>query len=140
MLPYDDLMRLAHEHQDLAEAIEEVLKPIGPSIDRMQWKGPHRDRVRTEVGTMTQNAHKVAEALRNRAKLIASAAVLAPGSLLSAGLTPILADLGGALVGAVGQPGKENSADPLLQLRTLHQQLTPMGSKVAAFFAQHGIR
>ncbi|WP_182898759.1 hypothetical protein [Microbispora sp. H10830] len=31
----DDLIRLAHEHEDLAEAIDKVLQPVGALMDRM---------------------------------------------------------------------------------------------------------
>lgn len=130
---YDDLVRLAHEHQDLAEAIDELLKPVGDSIGRMSWKGPHHDRVRSELGTMTRNARLVAESLRGRAKLIRDAAFNTP----DIGRDALLA-LGGPLGRAmINQAPAE---DPIVLLRTLQRQLTPMGPAVSAVFAEHGVR
>ncbi|GIH72929.1 hypothetical protein Mth01_51820 [Sphaerimonospora thailandensis] len=129
----DDLLRLAHEHQDLAEAIEELLKPVNDSVGRMCWKGPHRDRVRTELGTMTRNARVVAESLRGRAKLIRDAAFNIPDN----GRDALL-----ALGGPVGRSmiNQAPAEDPLVLLRALQQQLTPMGPAVAEVFARHGVR
>ncbi|MFC0862779.1 hypothetical protein ACFHYQ_10780 [Sphaerimonospora cavernae] len=129
----DDLLRLAHEHQDLAEAIEELLKPVNDSVGRMRWKGPHQDRVRTELGTMTRNARVVAESLRGRAKLIRDAAINIP----DIGRDALL-----ALGGPVGRSmiNQAPAEDPLVLLRALQQQLTPMGPAVSEVLARHGVR
>ncbi|MBX6382138.1 MAG: hypothetical protein IRZ07_04055 [Microbispora sp.] len=126
---------MAYEHRDLAEAIEEVLKPVGESIGRMQWKGPHRDRVQSELGTVTRTVRTVAEVLRDRAQLIEKAAAQVPDG-------SIVKDAWRVLEGPTGWGtiAREHFTDPLVPLRTLHQQLTPMGPTVAEFFAEHGIR
>ncbi|MEU8265814.1 hypothetical protein AB0B89_01500 [Sphaerisporangium sp. NPDC049002] len=67
-------MRLAHEADDLAEAVEDVLKPVHDTVARMRWNGPHHDRVRAELGTMTQATGTVASRLRERAEVFRRAA------------------------------------------------------------------
>ncbi|MFB9248260.1 hypothetical protein ACFFWE_08475 [Sphaerisporangium melleum] len=74
MSQYDEFIRLAHEADDLAEAVEEVLKPVHDMLGRMRWNGPHRDRVQTEMGSMAQATGTVASRLRERAELFRQAA------------------------------------------------------------------
>ncbi|SIQ52488.1 hypothetical protein SAMN05421833_102355 [Microbispora rosea] len=78
---HDDLSRLAHEHEDLAEAIDEVLQPVSALMDRMEWKGPHRDRVQAELGAMRRGTGTVSGSLRDRAVLLRGAAAAVPRTL-----------------------------------------------------------
>jgi hypothetical protein len=70
MSRHDDLMRLACEAEDLAEALEGVLTPVDTMVGRMTWSGPHRDRVQVELGTMIRITGTIAERLRDRAELL----------------------------------------------------------------------
>ncbi|WP_432930298.1 hypothetical protein ACQPZZ_07915 [Microbispora sp. CA-135349] len=58
----------------MAEAIDEVLQPVGTLMDRMQWKGPHRDRVQAELGAMRRGTGAVSGSLRERAAALRGAA------------------------------------------------------------------
>lgn len=67
---YDELIRLAREADDLAEAVRDVLKPVHSTIGRMRWNGPHRDKVQTELVTMTQAVGRVAARLHEEAETL----------------------------------------------------------------------
>ncbi|MET8154857.1 hypothetical protein ABZT47_00710 [Sphaerisporangium sp. NPDC005289] len=74
-------MRLAHEADDLADAVQDVLKPVQDTVARMRWNGPHRDRVWAELGTMSQATGTVASRLRERAEILRRAAEVSRSGL-----------------------------------------------------------
>ncbi|WP_433499865.1 hypothetical protein ACQP1K_05975 [Sphaerimonospora sp. CA-214678] len=125
----DDLAQLAYEHEDLAEAIDGVLKPVSDAVSRMRWKGPHHDRVRTELGAITRTVDAVTGGLRERARLLRRAAVTIPDPMFAG--QPVFVQL------------PELRDDLLRQrdelLKNLRRQLTPMGPAVSAVFAEHGV-
>lgn len=123
-----DLVRLADEHEDLAAAIDEVLKPVGETVNRMRWKGPHRDRVLAELAAMRRTVGTVVDDLRRRARLLRHAAATIPDDVLVGHPVFIhLPELREQLL-------KER--DELL--KNLRRQLTPMGSVVSEVLARHG--
>lgn len=125
----DDLARLAYEHEDLAAAIDEVLKPVNETINRMRWKGPHRDRVQAELAAMRRTIGVVVDSLRDRARLLRHAAATIPDPRF------------------VGQPvfiQLPELREQLLKerdelLKNLRRQLTPMGTAVSEVFVKHGV-
>ncbi|MEU7691944.1 hypothetical protein OHB01_17680 [Microbispora hainanensis] len=115
---HDDLSRLAHEHEDLAEAIDEVLQPVGVLMDRMSWKGPHRDRVQAELGAMRRGTGTVSGSLRERAVLLRGAAAAVPP-------TPT--------------PGISQPPSPADLVRGVLRQMSPVGPVVSDVLSRYGL-
>ncbi|GIH63418.1 hypothetical protein [Microbispora siamensis] len=113
---HDDLSRLAHEHEDLAEAIDEVLQPISALMDRMRWKGPHRDRVQAELGAMRRGTRTVSGTLRERAVLLRGAAAAVPRT-----------------------PGIPQPLSPEDLLRGVLRQMSPVGPVVSDVLSRYGV-
>ncbi|GLK14258.1 hypothetical protein GCM10017600_76700 [Streptosporangium carneum] len=63
-------MSRAREADDLAEAVQDVLKPVHSMMRPMRWNGPHRDKVQAELVAMTQAAERIAARLREEAETL----------------------------------------------------------------------
>ncbi|GAB3886792.1 hypothetical protein GCM10027612_24480 [Microbispora bryophytorum subsp. camponoti] len=109
---------MAHEHEDLAEAIEEVLQPVSALVDRMPWKGPHRDRVQAELGAMRRGTGTVSGSLRERAVLLRGAAAAVPRTLT---------------------PGIPQPPSPEDLLRRVLRQMSPVGPVVSDVLSRYGV-
>ncbi|MEU8172784.1 hypothetical protein AB0C14_07900 [Microbispora hainanensis] len=101
----------------MAEAIDEVLQPVSALMDRMRWKGPHRDRVQAELGAMRRGTGTVSGSLRERAVLLRGAAAAVPR-------TP---------APGIPQPSPEDL------LRGVLRQMSPVGPAISDALSRYGL-